>query len=100
MAIPLRAAEPGLRLRVGGGGQGAPRDSPTFFLCRALTTPIATAPAASTRARGTRVETSALEPPPCPAELEEALIELVPARDTGDPRRCWLVGYSQFFLPG
>lgn len=73
MATPLSASEPGLRLSVGGGGQGAPRDSPTFFLCRALTTAIATAPAASTRARGTRVN-SALELPPCPAELEGALI--------------------------
>lgn len=52
-------------------GQEAPRDSPTFFLCRALSTPTTRTPSASTRARGTRVETTTLELPPCPAELEE-----------------------------
>lgn len=50
--------------------QGAPQGSPTFLLCRALTTATAMAPSASTRARGTRVETSTVEFPPCPAELE------------------------------
>lgn len=75
----LRADERGWTLAVPSGleavgsGQAAPWDSPTFFLCRARTTPIATTPAASTRPRGTRVETSTLEPPPYSAGLGEGL---------------------------
>lgn len=78
MAAPLHPAPQG----VGGGGQGASRGSPTFLLCRALTTATAMAPSASTRARGTSVETSTVELPPCPAELEERLSALVLEKET------------------
>lgn len=64
------------------GGREQPGGSPTFLLCRALTTPTAKAPSASTRARGTRVETSTVELPPCPTELEERLSQLVTERET------------------
>lgn len=67
---------------VGGGWQGASRSSPTFLLCLALTTATAMAPSASTRARGTSVETSTVELPPCPAELEERSSALVMGNET------------------
>lgn len=73
-------------------GQGASGGSPTFLLCRALTTATATTPSASTRARGTSVETSTLELPPRPAELEGGWSRSVPEGKPPEPSTWWPLG--------